>query len=64
MKTYMCDICGSFVGDPMRRIYMREVYFKKEPTKRQRVHLCNVCFEQIAYTSHSARKKDGADNER
>ena len=56
MKTYMCDNCGGFVSDPMRRIYMREIWFRDgKKTERKRVHFCTGCLEQIAEISLNRR---------
>lgn len=55
MKTYMCDICGGFVSDPCRRIYMREVFYKKKNEKPEKIHLCNECWCQIAKVSREKR---------
>ena len=60
MKTYMCDICGTFVNDPRRMVYMREIQYRGKDGKKKRVHLCDRCLDQMAMIS---LKKDGADNE-
>ena len=51
MKTYMCDICGTFVNDPLKRVYMKEIVLHLKPTKRIRVHLCDSCISQIIMRS-------------
>lgn len=38
MKTYACDICGEVVSNPIKRVYMREVFFKMKPTKKEKLH--------------------------
>ena len=58
MKTYVCDICGEVVSNPIKRVYMREVFFKKKPTKKEKLHLCNSCWCQIAEKS---RKRSDAE---
>lgn len=51
----MCDICGSLVNDPCKRVYMREIFYKKKPCEKQRVHLCEECLRQIAEISRKKR---------
>lgn len=55
MKTYVCDICGEVVNNPMKHISMREVFFKRKPFKKEKIHLCQECLWQIAKNSHKKR---------
>jgi hypothetical protein len=61
MKTYVCDMCRCFVGDPIRNVHMRELSFYLKPSKKQRIHLCSKCWMQIADVS---RKKRSDENDR
>ncbi len=60
MKTYMCDMCGDFVNDPTKRVYMREIYFKqyikKKKDKYKKIHLCDNCMNQIIELSDKKRR--------
>ena len=60
MKTYMCDVCGNLVDNPMLMVHMQEIRIYGYKCKTKRVHLCECCLHQIAEIS----RKDGADNER
>lgn len=51
MKTYMCDICGTFVSDPLKLVYMKEIIFHRKHNKKKRIHLCDRCLQQIIMCS-------------
>ena len=51
MKVIVCDCCGVHINNPVQRVYMREIFFKRESGKKQSVHLCDCCLEQIAMVS-------------
>lgn len=51
MKVIVCDCCGVRINDPVQRVHMREIFFKRENGKKQSVHLCDCCLEQIAMVS-------------
>ena len=47
MKTYICDICNEQLSNPIKRVFMRELTFKDNPFEKEKIHLCEKCWNEI-----------------
>ena len=47
MRTYVCDICGERLSNPIKQVFMRELIAKDKPLKKEKIHICSECWGEI-----------------
>ena len=51
MKITICDLCKVRINDPLKMVYMREIFYRKKPSKKEKIHICQECLNQICEIS-------------
>lgn len=55
MRRVICDVCGVPAGDLFKMARIREVTFADEYGKKQKIDLCQECWQQIREISRKVR---------
>ena len=51
MKIVVCDVCNVRINSPLKRVNMREIFYKRKPFKKEKIHICQECLAQICEIS-------------